>query len=417
MKENIIYFAFIFLLAACTSSDTVQNGSYKYLYDYESRELHPEYVIYHHTDDSSTVFFRVRSSELLYARNGSSAPFTARLQLKTTMTEANGMVGDTTLVNITDASKSSQGWLLGSYRVRMPAGFWNVLVEFGDETKGLIQPSYLRADKTSIYTSQNYLVRKKEINEPLFGGFVPVGSSVIVESNRNRQVNPPKVLRFSGEPKLPPPPFSSTGPEMPDMSKATEELLSSDSSGVWNFEVQNGSYFITQDAFHKSGITIKTANLFYPEVKAIESLQWPLRYITSKTEHEEIVKNSYPKMMIDKFWLECAGNKDHARELIRIFYHRVEEANYYFSTYTEGWRTDRGMIHLVFGNPTKVTRFNDSETWQYGEDGSAGLLSFVFRKAESPLSGNVYVLDRDPGFKTYWEKGVQTWRNGRVYSD
>ena len=405
------------LIAGCATSETVQNGSYKYLYDYESRDLHPEYIVYHHADDSSTVFFRVRSSELLYARSGSSAPFTARVQIKTTMADANGAAGDTTVMNIVDQSKSSQGWLLGSYRVKMPVGFWNVLIEFSDETKGLVQPSYLRADKTTIYTSQNYLAKKMDINEPLFGGFVSSGTVVLVESKRNRRLSQPKILRFPGEAKLPPPPFSSAGPEMPDMTKATEEILSIDSNSVWNFVAEGGSYFITHDAFHKAGITIKTANDYYPEIKAIESLQWPLRYITTKTEHEEIVKNSYPKLMIDKFWVECAGNKDHARELIKIFYSRVEEANYYFSTYTEGWRTDRGMIHLVFGNPSKITRFNDSETWQYGEDGSAGLLSFVFRKAESPLSGNVYVLDRDPGFKQYWEKGVQTWRNGRVYSD
>lgn len=418
--KNFAYIGLFLLVAviySCTSPATVQSGTYKFLYDYESREIHPEYVIYHHSDDSSTVYFRIKSSELLYARSGAKAPFVAKIHIRTTMTEANGAMSDSSSVSITDQAKERQGWLIGSYKLKMTKGLWNVLFEFTDETKNLTQPSYFIADKTTSYSSQNYLLMKFETGEPIFGGFAAPGQYVEVLSSRNQMAPSANLIHMGGEVKLPPPPFSSGMPELPDLATSPMVELDKDDHGAYAFEAESGNYFITHDPFKSAGITIKTANMFYPSVKQIESLEWPLRYITTKTEHEEIVRNNYPKLMIDKFWLECAGNKEHARELIKIYYKRVEEANYYFSTYTEGWRTDRGMIHLIFGNPTKITRFSDSENWQYGEDGSTGLLTFVFRKVESPLSRNVYFLDRDPGFKQYWERGVQTWRNGRVYNE
>jgi|JI10StandDraft_1071094.scaffolds.fasta_scaffold191720_2 GWxTD domain-containing protein len=418
--KNVYFLCFVFFIATlfgCTTQSTVQSGTYKFLYDYESREIHPEYLIYHHSDDSTTVFFRIKSKELLYARSGAKSPFVAKLNIRTSMSEVNGAISDSSSFFVTDLAKERQGWLIGSFTIKMPQGMWNVLFEFTDETKNLTQPSYFVADKTTTYSAQNYLAKKMENNEPVFGGFVSPGQYVELVSDRNKTSNSANLIHMGGEVKLPPPPFSNGIPEMPDLATAPSVELDKTESGMFAFQAETGNYFVTHDPLRKAGITIKIADTFFPSVKQVESLQWPLRYITTKTEHEEIVRNNYPKLMIDKFWLECAGNKEHARELIKIYYKRVEEANYYFSTFTEGWRTDRGMIHLIFGNPTKIMRFSDSETWQYGEDGTTGLLTFVFRKVESPLSRNVYVLDRDPGFKQYWERGVQSWRNGRVYND
>jgi GWxTD domain-containing protein len=416
MMRLFYIFVAALLIVACSTSNNMQSGSYKFLYDYESRDLHPEYIIYHHRDDSTTLFFRIKSSELLYARDGSGSPFMAKLNVKITTTEIGGDRMDTASIHITDVSHDRQGWLLGDVKIKLPQGIWNVIVEFTDVTKNITQPGYLIADKTTAYSGQNYLVRKFESGEPVFGGFVAPGQMIEVVSDRNKNKSLPKILHLIGESKLPPPPFSTSQPELPDLANSAT-VSPQGEKGEMIFEVQSGNYFVTHDVFLKSGITVKSANTWYPEVKSVESLQWPLRYITTKSEHDDIIKNNYPKLQIDKFWLECGGSKERARELIKTYYRRVQEANYYFSTFTEGWRTDRGMIHLIFGNPSKVNRYSDGETWQYGEEGTAGMLTFSFRKVDHPLSGNIYILNRDPGFKTFWERGVQNWRNGRVYNE
>ena len=59
------------------------------------------------------------------------------------------------------------------------------------------------------------------------------------------------------------------------------------------------------------------------------------------------------------------GNIDKARELIRIYYTRILYSNYYFTSYKEGWRTERGMIYTIYGPPDKVYKTSDGESWGY----------------------------------------------------
>jgi GWxTD domain-containing protein len=43
-------------------------------------------------------------------------------------------------------------------------------------------------------------------------------------------------------------------------------------------------------------------------------------------------------------------------ELMEEYYSRVEYANKNFGHYQEGWRTDRGMVYIVFGPPSNIER-------------------------------------------------------------
>ena len=58
--------------------------------------------------------------------------------------------------------------------------------------------------------------------------------------------------------------------------------------------------------------------------------------------HEELKSNPHPRQAVDGFWIERAANEERTRMLIRKYYTRVQDANRFFSSYTEGWRTDRG---------------------------------------------------------------------------
>jgi GWxTD domain-containing protein len=256
-----------------------------------------------------------------------------------------------------------------------------------------------------------------ETQEPVFSGFLNAGRKARIYSARNSSNEAPTLSHMKAEIKLPPPPFSSSLPEQPSLMGAQLLLANKQTDGSFVFDVENGLYFLTHDPSKRMGLTIKTGSIYFPKVKDTSSLEWPIRFIMTKAEHEEIIKSNYSKALIDQFWIECAGSKEHARELIRIFYKRVEEANFYFSTYTEGWRSDRGMIHLLFGNPTQVVRSSAGEVWNYGEDSQAAILTFSFTKIESPFTSNLFILDREPGYKPYWERMVQSWRSGKIYND
>ncbi|MFM7815054.1 MAG: GWxTD domain-containing protein, partial [Flavobacteriales bacterium] len=91
--------------------------------------------------------------------------------------------------------------------------------------------------------------------------------------------------------------------------------------------------------------------------------------------------------------------------------------NHAFTTYTEGWKTDRGMIHIIFGNPQHIDRSAQQEVWDYGENPQIGIVRFVFKRKPSPFSDDVYVLQRSTDYRYAWERLVLLWRQGKIYSD
>lgn len=409
---------FAVILSACKSGQPSQVGSYRQLYDYDSQALHPEYVVYHLSDDTSMVYFKVKSSNLLYTRQGAGSPFQANVKLQILAVDRLTQNIDTTEMNLTDREQKTDKYLIASMKFPLSAGSYNLILNFNDVNRNASQTHFLFADKRNKLSAQNFLLLDETTKEPCFGGFVKTGTIVNLQSARNKNlIDNINIYRMNGEVKLPPPPFSANQPELPDFANGLQvkKDLTEDQSIL--FYAETGLHLATLDSELKTGLAFSTTSEFYPSIRHTDQLPWPLRYITTKAEYDEIVKSNYSKTLIDNFWLECAGNKDRAKDLIRIYYSRVEEANFFFGNYTEGWRTDRGMMHIVFGNPTKIIKQEDSETWIYGEEGQIGVLSFGFRKVENPFSQNVYFLNRDPLFKSHWERMVTTWRNGKVFNE
>ena len=91
-------------------------------------------------------------------------------------------------------------------------------------------------------------------------------------------------------------------------------------------------------------------------------------------------------------------------------------ANTYFTSYTEGWKTDRGLIYIIFGLPVTIYKAENIERWIYGTSQSNKTLVFNFMRQENPFTANDYVLSREEMYKISWTQAVDTWRNGRVYS-
>ena len=91
-------------------------------------------------------------------------------------------------------------------------------------------------------------------------------------------------------------------------------------------------------------------------------------YIESASDKEEKIKRYL------EFWKK--KNPNPAEEDNRVFdeyYRRINYANENFSHYTEGWRTDRGMVYITLGPPNNIDRHPfdyDSkpyEVWEYYE--------------------------------------------------
>lgn len=173
---------------------------------------------------------------------------------------------------------------------------------------------------------------------------------------------------------------------------------------------EEGFYHFQVDSSQRSGYTIYRFYDGFPKVNSTQHMLTPLRYITTKKEYEDLLLHEDTKLAVDNFWLENAGNPTRAKAMIQKFYSRVEEANSFFTSYHEGWKTDRGLLYIVYGPPKIVYRGNNVEEWIYGEKGNSNSIRFEFVKVENPFSENDYSLVKSPSYKEKWYNIVNTWR-------
>ena len=174
--------------------------------------------------------------------------------------------------------------------------------------------------------------------------------------------------------------------------------------------VEEGFYHVQIDTNNQRGFTIFRFPEGFPNVSTPEQMLGPMRYITTKKEYEEIQQSSDLKLAIDNYWLQNAGNPTRARSMIQKYYGRVAEANNYFSSYHEGWKTDRGLIFIIYGPPRVVYRGDGIEEWLYGEKGNSNSMRFRFVKIDNPYTENDYNLIKSPSYKEKWYNIVNTWR-------
>jgi GWxTD domain-containing protein len=84
-----------------------------------------------------------------------------------------------------------------------------------------------------------------------------------------------------------------------------------------------------------------------------------MRYIAKKNGVKKI-QSSPPEKRREaflEFWREndpTPGTE--ANELMDEYYRRVNYANANFRSFREGWKTDMGMVYIIFGPPSETDR-------------------------------------------------------------
>ena len=214
--------------------------------------------------------------------------------------------------------------------------------------------------------------------------------------------------------------FEAAGSPMNTAPKPVSKSLEIDSTFTINsgetltFE-KEGLYNIFSDTTQSEGMGILVVNERYPKMTKPDALLGPLLYMSTNTEINEIKKAEDYKKALDKYWLTLMnGNAPLAQQSIRSFYGRVEEANQLFTTYKEGWKTDKGMIYIVLGPPDKVQRSKDREVWTYDQRGNAQNVNFTFNRRNNQFVDDHYELVRYAEYQPIWYPVVEAWRNGSI---
>lgn len=178
-----------------------------------------------------------------------------------------------------------------------------------------------------------------------------------------------------------------------------------------------GLYIVQADTNQYYGLSFIVTQHRYPKYSKIADLVNPLKYITTKSELEKLEKSSEQKKDLDRLWLGLmSGNIKIAKRSIREYYRRVKLANQYFTTYKPGWQTDKGMIFIIFGNPTRVVRTRNKEMWTYAQNANFSDINFTFLRTPNQFVDNHYNLVRYPEYEQVWYPKIEQWREGKIGS-
>jgi GWxTD domain-containing protein len=173
---------------------------------------------------------------------------------------------------------------------------------------------------------------------------------------------------------------------------------------------KEGLYLFQQDTTAARGFSYRVVKENFPKFTKVDELVPPLILVTTPEEFTELNNAHGEKAKFDKTILNITGDKDRAKSFMKNFFHNIELANIYFSSYKEGWKTDRGMLYLIFGLPDDVSKNSGNEIWTYKNLNNT---KFTFVKSGSVYDPENYILLRDKRFTDTWFGIVDLWRKGR----
>ncbi len=408
----VMAFAF---LSSCGSSAALRADQERNLYDWEAKILHPSIMVYHQSADSSTLYFKLFSDELLYTRAQPNEEFSAKLKFFLEIQEKSTGEVDSLFFTYEDINPDQEvREIIGKHRFSLADGSeYTFRVNVRDLSRRSNANLKLDVRKTPGMIRENMLIIDEESLAPIFGNDASIGRPLLMSSDR---LSPEPLYHSKALESLPlpPPPYSYSEPKL-DVELGESSVLQP-IGAFYSFQLDTALNVIRDESGAYSFALFGRPG-DYPEVRDLNQLIESMRYITSRSEFKKITTSSYPKKALDEFWIETAGSKEKARELIKTYYRRVREANLYFSSISEGWKSDRGLVHIVFGNPNKILLEPGKEVWVYGEDSNISALTFTFKRTRHPYSNNVYILDRSSLYKPGWDQAVANWRRGRVFSE
>ncbi|MBM55326.1 MAG: hypothetical protein CMB32_02075 [Euryarchaeota archaeon] len=377
------------LTASCSINSNINAIASNRPYDLATKPIRSEAIAFTQ-EGETTLYMRINRAQLLYTRETTTSPFTAEISITI----------DTLVVTKNDTLKTeSPQWFDLKMEFPRVSNKGYFICDLEDLNRNV-------GERIRVI-ERDYLVWDVERNKAIDPSNVEIGTTLMIHSPG---VSNWEVYRAIAPQNLPAAPFSNS--RNPLDTVIARPFAYSDGSWV----VTDGCQLFYDNKTNISFV-INGRRADFPKSINVDDLIESTRYIATRDEYSRLLSAEHPKLALDQFWLKCGDSADKSRKLLEIYYDRVEEANTFFSGIQEGWKTDRGMVHIVLGVPDKVRSDGWREVWFYGDEGSPNCVIFVFDKRDNRLDDNVYVLQRDGLYRNTWERVVTSWRNGRIQGD
>jgi len=430
MVRKVLWFIIccvvIGMAAGCSSSKKASTedtqGQMASLYNPSKLSLHPDFSIYHESNNYSVLYIRAYPSELRFNETNAESEYRAMLLVKYELIglEENG--GEESDV----IDSASVVYKLREREERSPAFFaslnipvrqgnrYLIKVETTDLNRGSMGLEYLYMDKTDPNSAQNFKVVSSFSGYPKFMRFFLTGEKFYVQY-RDRGVDSIYVDYFRLTNELPRPPITATSDYtmnyVPDTSYVFPMLDTVD----YDLRLE-GMYHVKVDKEQDEGLTLFNFGGSFPEVKTPRELMEPIFYLATLAEYRDLRTEPNMKLAVDDYWLRLGNSVEKSRELIRIYYNRVIYSNLYFTSNKEGWKTDQGMVFILFGPPKRIQLTGSGESWYYYAKRKSKVVEFKFQREQDAFSDQNMMWQRSTDSQMYLNEAIRSWRNGKVYS-
>jgi len=403
----------VLISAGCATTNKTSLNNLSFLYQPELQFATLDLKIHHINDTISDLFIRVNFSDLVYEKDPFSGIYRCSYRLSYKMWksyESPEIISGSTLISGDSISYGKDAGTIHSFSLpaRYP-GEYVVEVELFDLNRKAPSKQFATVWKSSMQGRQNFLVFN-QYEQILFRNYLYPGERFRVVTDDQSLSRLFVSCYYREFPLARPPHVSDREPVFEHQPDSMFEIPVSSGSTAWMEFGPEGFYHFRKDTTSREGMTLFIFDEGFPEIYSAEQLREPLRYITTNKEYDTLMASDQPKAAVDNFWLSKAGSEERAKMLIQKYYGNVEESNLYFTSYLEGWKTDRGLIYTVLGKPNYVYRSDNSEEWIYGEPENRSSLQFTFVRVKNPFTDNDFMLLRSPTFKEPWNITVQSWR-------
>ena len=287
-----------------------------------------------------------------------------------------------------------------------------LLTEITETTNGTKARNDLTLRFNTTKLGDRYTLFEKTGRQPQLHNYVNAGDTLVI-----RDVNGTSKRLFGVRYRHD---FEAASSPMNTAPRPATKSLSEDSTLTITTNqpfvlAQEGLYYFVEDTTDAAGIGLIVADKRFPKMTRPEKLIKPVLYMSTSSEISELNQAQDTKKALDRYWLSMmSGNEEVAKKTIKAYFDRVEEANRLFTSYKEGWKTDKGMIYIVLGAPDRVQRNREREVWVYNRRANVSEVNFTFTRKPNQFVDDHYELVRYIEYQPIWYPIVEAWRTGAI---
>ena len=423
----ITIMSFAVFISCKTTQQAVDTKDLSYLYNPTKNPVNPRYNVINESDNSTVLSVKFFAADLFFSEANPQGIPTAALMVTVKLFNISQgkILADTAVYNLTIVKEKGKIEYVYGIPLKVEKGMeYLAEIKILDRLRLAVVQAFVPFNTLSYFNKYNFIAQGHFEKNQLFNPVVRVNEYINLLYSRGN-IDSLYITYYRPFREFPDPPSMLVLEKTLDYEP--EKIVAVHYSDTMPMMFpREGIYLCSVGRMIKDGFTFFNFGATFPSMNTPEAMIEPLVYLASLDEVDGLRSAPKPKAALDEFWIKCGGNIDKSRELIRIFYTRVLYSNYYFTSYKEGWRSERGMIYIIYGPPDKVYKTDEGESWGYRKPvikSSWGgrysvqedYLFFNFKKKENVFSDNDYYLSRSETLVTYWDKAVATWRKGIVF--